>query len=158
MKYFRYLHICLALVLIFSAIYVAFSLKNQEPIVLDDLLLVKNELKKPDINAKLKQNDEDYSKFIKTFANKKIFAQPVTKKKEDLKAKALLKARQEIKTLKLVGVLGQNEKRAIVEDTSSNSTLYAYLGDKLLNKFIVKKIDSSTLVLEFEGNKFTLTL
>lgn len=148
----------LVVVIIISCVYVVFSLKSQKEGNIEKVVGDSKSYSKQQISAKISNYDVDYTRFVNKVSSKKIFAQPIARKKEDLKAKALIEARHQLKSLKLVGVLGNEEKRAIVEDTSSNSTLYAYLGDKLLNKFVVKKIDSSTLILEFEGTNFTLTL
>lgn len=146
------------ILIIISCVYVFYRIKTHQNIDITTLVAAKSKRNDKLINTQLVGRNADYTKFVRSVARKKIFAQPVTRKKEDLKAKALLKARQQLKSLKLVGVLGTQEKRAIVEDTKTNSTLYAYLGDKLLNTFTVKKINSSTLTLEFEGTEFSLNL
>lgn len=148
----------LMVVIIVCCVYVVFSLKSQKELDINKIAGVNRSSNKKQIAAKLLKENIDYTSFVASVSSKKIFAQPVEKKQDDQKAKALLEAKNQLKSLKLVGVLGQSEKKAIIEDTSSNTTLYAYFGDILLGKFTVKHISSSALTLEFEGNDFSLNL
>lgn len=157
MKKIKYVHILMFTLIIVSSVYVGWTLKYNQNLDINSMVVASNESRPESVRGTLTLDNKDYSKFVQSLSRRKIFVQPVRKKEDDLKAKALLKAKNQLKSLKLVGVLGDDEK-AIVEDTRNNSTLYAYIGDKLLDTFKVKKISSSTLTLEFEGTEFSLNL
>lgn len=143
-------------IVVFAA-YAAFSIYSNAELSIDDFSIEKQYNAQRALTG-LSTNKKDYSVFLRKINKSNIFAAPVIKKKDRSKEKELERVKSLVKSLRLVGVFGEDKRKAVIENTKTSSTLYAYVGDTILGSLKVKDVSSSTVVLAFDTTEFRLDM
>ncbi|UCC95459.1 MAG: hypothetical protein JSW40_01590 [Candidatus Omnitrophota bacterium] len=134
------------------------------PIFLKKNYSFEDDLSKPPSSSKEPQkyspeSKRDYQRFLREIATRAIFALSAPEKKpprttgieEDKISKI-------IESLKLVGIISTDTKRAMIEDTKTQKSFYLKEGESFLENIIVEEIKKDSVILNCYGREFELYL
>ncbi|MFH1771794.1 MAG: hypothetical protein ABH872_03165 [Candidatus Omnitrophota bacterium] len=101
---------------------------------------------------------KDYSAFINEVQSRNIFTPAFAEasiSETDVEYEQLLKT---IEGLRLVGVVSDDTRKAIIEDTQAKKTYYLKESETFLEHISVEKISDGSVILNFYENSFELYL
>lgn len=100
----------------------------------------------------------DFQSFLDELKTKEIFVSAPVVNKTPVRSIENDEIKELIGSLRLVGVFGQEEKKAVIENVKAGSTVYAFEGDEIFESVRVAKITSSSVTLESGGQEYRLDL
>lgn len=158
LDYFKISVMLLILVFIGGIFYFSYEFfgKKQQPVVVDVEKLIAPDTKvakekqetRPDKTTQV-QEEDNQPEF------RELFGAPATRETPSIKEGP--SASDLAKDLALVGVITGDNPQAIIEDKKTRQTYYCFENESVL-QFKVKKIEKATVILDYNGETFKMSL
>ncbi|PIQ89414.1 MAG: hypothetical protein COV72_03140 [Candidatus Omnitrophica bacterium CG11_big_fil_rev_8_21_14_0_20_42_13] len=148
----------LFLILIASCAYIAISITGRKNAPEENFYTPSGFEKTADKPFFAKQDKKDYGAFLQTIQTKPIFAPLYVEEKQVLATKSREELSNTINSLRLVGIISKEPRRAIIEDKNSGRSFHVKEGESFLDGITAVEISQSSVVLTYGGEQFELYL